>query len=73
MLIMAQKKKKKVNEQKPKKTDVWEIHKFQLEAELLLNLRSTQRLNRKNHYFSKSKKQVLWLASKDPQFRVIRP
>lgn len=32
MLIMAQKKKKKVNEQKPIKTDVWEIHKFQLEA-----------------------------------------
>ena len=28
---MAQKK-KKVNEQKPIKIDVWEIHKFQLEA-----------------------------------------
>lgn len=30
---MAQeRKKKKVNEQKPVKIDVWEIHKFQLEA-----------------------------------------
>ena len=31
-MAQERKKKKKVNEQKPVKIDVWEIHKFQLEA-----------------------------------------